>query len=429
MLGGKYLQYDDTNMWSSTIGEGGALKSELKALRSQLTEANQNLEKLRKTKEQGWFDLPFDEKMAISLMLQAREVKRDFTDLIVVGIGGSSLGAKTIYQALGKQKNGINLHFLDSPDPETLALWAKSKKFWKKTAINVISKSGSTLETMAIFTFLRHELIKAVGEENHAKHVFVTTDSGQGTLRTIAKDNGYRVIQHPPNVGGRFSVLSSVGLFPAACAGIDIRKILKGARQIEQKRRRQGIRHMSGQFAALHYLAMKKRQQKIHVLMPYADKLKEFGMWYRQIWAESLGKKNKGPTPVAASGPVDQHSQLQLYQAGPNDKVITFIGVLKYRAGYQLPEDWIDYQDFKYLNSLKFDRIMKSELQGTAKALAKDGRPNGTLWIPKINEESLGALFHFYALATAYLGQLMGIDAYGQPGVEESKKQVKKLLK
>ncbi|MBU0646667.1 glucose-6-phosphate isomerase [Patescibacteria group bacterium] len=424
----KLLQYNDANMWSAACGAGGAHRAELKALQSKLRDAKAALDHLRLTDSQGWFNLPYDEKLAISLMLRAKEVKRNFTDLIVIGIGGSNLGAKAIWQALGHEAQGVKLHFLDNPDPEVLAYWTRSRKVWKKTAINVISKSGSTLETMSIFMLLRHELIKAVGEANHAKHIWVTTDPGQGILQQIAKDNKYRMIDHPLTVGGRFSVLSSVGLFPAACAGLDARKILKGAKAIERAHRRQGIKHPVATFAALHYLAMKKRGQKIHVLMPYADRLKDFGLWYRQLWAESLGKRGKGPTPVTASGPVDQHSQLQLYQDGPKDKILTFLEVATYRQSVSVPKAWSGASELDYLRGLDFSTIMQSELSGTAQALAHDGRPSGTLRISEISEESLGALFQFYELATAYLGELMGINAYDQPGVEQSKINVQAIL-
>lgn len=424
-----FLRYDDSNMWSSACGLGGASKVEMKALNSKLATAKKNLDQLHQTNQQGWFDLAYDDQLATSLMLQSRVVKRNFTDLIVIGIGGSNLGAKTIWQALGDNPEGVNLHFLDNPDPEVLDHWIHSKKVWKKTAINVISKSGSTLETMSIFMLLRHKLIKTVGQNNHHKHIWVTTQPGEGILSDLAKKNNYQIMEYPNNVGGRFSVLSSVGLFPVACGGVDVRKIIRGAKTVEQSHRRQGINHISARFAALHYLGMKKRKQKIHVLMPYAQKLQNLGLWYRQLWAESLGKDLKGPTPIAALGPVDQHSQLQLYQDGPNDKIVTFVQIDNYRKSVTIPQGWAMVSGVDYMRGINFAKIMQVELKATAKSLAVNDRASGILKISEISPESLGALFHFYLLATAYMGELMNINTYNQPGVQDSKTLTKALLR
>lgn len=419
-------------MMKKALGRSGATPQELKALNERLKDAKKAIDALRTTKSQGFFDLPYDDIGAKRIEKIAKGIRRSFDRLIVIGIGGSDLGARTIIQALDAGK-GTEVIFLSNPDPEALERFRHMPRaWWKKTAVNVVSKSGGTLETMSIFMFIREQLMRAVGDKKHASAIFVTTDPKDGILFRVATEHGYTIIPHPLNVGGRFSVLSNVGLFPAACAGIRIDRLLKGARDIEAEHRRKGAQSPSAQFAAHHYLAYKKRGQQIHVLMPYASRLGSFADWYRQIWAESLGKKrgkaHVGPTPVASLGSIDQHSQIQLYNEGPNDKVLTFIVPKHYRSKTRVPSMWKKIEGINYIGGTRFEDIMHAEHQGTAKALAKHERPNGTIYIDRISEESLGALFQFYEIATAYMGQLFGIDAYNQPGVEEGKQQAKSIL-
>lgn len=442
----QYLKYDPGNMFSPRVtNKLGATRQQLKRLDSRLGRAHRKLYRLRKTEEQGFMDLPYDIKTAGMVERLAAQVQADFDNLIVIGIGGSDLGARAINRALvplsqygtacrggklapRKKGQGVRLFFAGAnTDPDTLVELLEHLDL-RRTAINVISKSGSTMETMSAFFVIREALIKKVGKNKHRAHVFATTDITGGILQTIAEDEGYTIIPHPLNVGGRFAVLSTVGLFPAACAGIEIRKILKGARSVEDEHRR--LRHKSpvAQFAGLHYLAYEKKQQRIHVCMPYADSLKEFAFWYRQIWAESLGKDGLGPTPIASLGSTDQHSQIQLYNDGPADKVVTFIEVGQFRSDLVVPKSFTKIDQIKYFQGRKFKDLIHAERQGTAKALTKSGTPNGTLCIPKINPESLGALFMFYELATAYMGELWQINTYNQPGVETGKKLAKQIL-
>jgi len=442
----QYIKYDSGNMFSPRVKEnGGATRVQLKRLEGRLARAHRALYKLRKTEEQGFMDLPFDLKTAGMVERMAQQVMNEFENLIVIGIGGSDLGARAINRALvplsqygtsckggklapSKKGHGVRLFFAGgNTDPDSLAELLEHLDL-RRTAINVVSKSGSTMETMSAFFVIREALIKKVGKNNHKKHVFATTDITGGILQTIAEDEGYTIIPHPLNVGGRFSVLSTVGLFPAACAGINIRGLLKGARSVEDEHR--SLRHKcpAAQFAGLHYLADEKRGQNIHVLMPYSDALKELAGWYRQIWAESLGKEGLGPTPVAALGATDQHSQIQLYSDGPGDKVVTFLEVGQFRTTLEVPRSFTKIDQIKYFQGRKFRDLIHAERLGTAKALTKQGVPNGTLHIGKISPETIGALFMFYELATAYMGELWQINTYNQPGVELGKKLAKQIL-
>jgi glucose-6-phosphate isomerase len=365
-------------------------------------------------------------------VLEKADAAQKFDLLIVIGIGGSDLAARTILQSLRDEGKGMPVKFLSAPDPEAIAPLLEEPDLLSRSAINVVSKSGRTLETLAIFLTLREALIKAVGREAHRKHIFVTTDPSDGPLHRLALDEGYALLPHPLNVGGRFSALSVVGLFPAACAGIDPKRLLQGAAEFETDRRAAGTESLSATFAALHHVAMTKRDQHVHVLMPYATRLSSFAHWYRQLWAESLGKKkgsrNVGPTPVASVGPVDQHSQLQLYMEGPADKLITFIEVGTFRSELVVPKLSGVPDELMHVGGLSFTDIMHAERAGTANALARQRRPNGTICLQDISPESLGALLQFFMTATAYMGELMGVDAFDQPGVEASKNETRSIL-
>ncbi|MFA6131570.1 MAG: glucose-6-phosphate isomerase [Patescibacteria group bacterium] len=386
----------------------GLSKEQISSLSGKILRADDQLEKIKQSGKQGFFDLPFD-KVGLKIIEQkAKAVQKKFKRLIVIGIGGSDLGARAIWQAVPGDK--MELIFLSNPDPDTVAaVLSLPAKEWKKTAINVVSKSGSTLETMINFMTVRERLIRSVGLKNHAAHIFVTTDKGS-QLESWAKKQGYDILEHPKNVGGRFSVLSVVGLFPVACGGVPVAKLLAGARTIEILE--------PAKFAGLQFLHYQVGKT-INVLMPYSDRLACFADWYRQLWAESLGKNQLGPTPVAALGAIDQHSQIQLYNEGPNNKTITFIKVEKFGARLKVPKGM---PGLEYAAGKNFSDIMHAGLEGTIGALTKNKRPSATLSIHSVSPEALGALFQFFMIATAYAGEFYGINAYNQPGVEEGKR-------
>jgi glucose-6-phosphate isomerase len=428
------VSYDATNMMAKAVGRSGARPQELRKLSKKLNAAKKAVLKLSKTKSQGWLALPDDEAMVKRIKAMAAK-KRRFTTCLVIGIGGSDLGARALYHAL--DGNGMDLVFAGAnTDPDELAC-LMSCMDWKRTLVNVISKSGDTVEPMATFLIVRDALIHAVGKARHAEHVVATTDAKSGSLRAMAKREGYDTLVVPNNVGGRFSVLSDVGLFPLACSGVNISKILDGARRERDAfmKERPNVNSPTI-FAALNFLASVKRGQHIDVLMPYAESLRQFGFWYRQIWAESLGKrkdrkermKNVGLTPIAALGATDQHSQIQLYNEGPNDKTVTFIHVGSFSSGLRIPVSVKDIPKLSYLSGMKLERVIHAEEQGTAEALRKSHRPNGTLVIPTVSPESMGSLIMFFEIATAMSGELFNINAYDQPGVESGKRAMKRFL-
>jgi glucose-6-phosphate isomerase len=377
--------------------------------------------------------LPYqDETVLVAIEHLARRFREKFRTFIVIGIGGSDLGTRAVHRALNHQFYNFvtdrRIFFVgDTTDPVALEE-VMGLIDWKETGIVVVSKSGETIEVMSAFLILRDKLKQAVGDHVFAHHIAAITDPEQGTLREIVEAEGYAALPHPP-VGGRFSVLSAVGLFPLALAGIDIRALLRGASQMMEAERDQALAYAGYQYAAY------QKGQKIHVLMPYTYALRELGFWFRQLWAESLGKAlsvtgeeiHVGPTPVAALGPTDQHSQVQLYREGPDDKTFTFITVAEPKD-IKIPQDIPVTEKVQYLKGRSLNAILHAEQKGTEQALHEAKRPTSTIELDKLDAEHIGGLIMFFELATAFMGELLKVNAYDQPGVQRGKEIAHQLL-
>lgn len=375
---------------------------------------------------QGWMSCPDDLETVKQVSDLARS-KRKFRTCLVLGIGGSDLGTRAAWHALKNGGKGeFRLEFLGgNTDPDEIA-WTLKGLDLKRTLINIISKSGDTLEPMTAFFVVREALIRAVGRNAFANQIVATTDEESGSLRRLANKEGYATLSVPPNVGGRFSVLTPVGLFPLACAGADLGALLAGARSVRDMFLSPGSNPIVEYTTAQH--AAYKKGQRIQVLMLYSERLRVFGAWYRQLVAESLGKQGKGPTPIAALGATDQHSQLQLYMDGPKDKTVTFIEVERFASDLRVPASAKLVSNLSHLSGVRFDRIIHAERSATAQALKDAGRPNGTITIPDVSERSLGALFQFFMISTAMQGHLLGVNPYDQPGVESGKSLMRQFI-
>lgn len=437
------LSYNFASMLKEAAGVHGSSEEEIKALEPRLADVHKKLAADMHQGEFGFAHLPEDKEIIPLVQEAADYVRTTFDSLIVVGIGGSDLGARALLRAFRTERmqhkqEGVNVFFLGaSTDPEEIAE-VLAQVDLAKTAINIVSKSGGTIEPMSTFLYLREKLIEAVGFEQHGIHIIATTDPTSGILKTLMDTEGHRQLPIPEHVGGRFSVLSSVGLFPAACAGIDIKKLLKGASKmnVDIISHKKAKKNAAFTFAALQFLAWKKRKQNITVMMLYSTALKDMGAWFVQLWAESLGKAqsrsgrtvNAGPTPMTALGPTDQHSQLQLWNEGPYDKVITFITVKKFREEVVLPKDLSFIPDIGFLAKKKMSSILTAEYEATAESLTENKRPHGTIELKEINEQNIGALFIFLEWAVVYMAELMDINAFNQPGVERSKELIKEKL-
>ncbi|MBM3204449.1 glucose-6-phosphate isomerase [Candidatus Uhrbacteria bacterium] len=399
-------------------------------LRSQagkLSHAHSALRLQRQSHAQGWFDLPFDHEM-IKRVRSLVHATKAFETLLVLGIGGSDLGARAILQALPFKRQVL---FAGSnTDPDELASILSSMDL-KKTLVNIVSKSGDTIEPMSAFLVIRERLKKLVGKD-FTRHIVATTDLERGTLIEWARREGYHRLIIPSNVGGRFSVLSDVGLFPAAWAGIDIEALVDGAAgQMKSFEKDHPAHQLPAIYAAIHADAYLKHGRSLFVFMPYHSALFTFALWYRQLIAESLGKaKNRsglavsmGPTPIAGIGAADQHSQIQLYIEGPADKLFTFLEIEKFNAHIKLPAAPYFASAFDGIGGRSMQDLIHAERRATAEALASRHRPSGTLFLSKLDARGLGELFQFFMLATAYLGELFDVNAYDQPGVQEGKRR------
>ncbi|MEI8003808.1 MAG: hypothetical protein WCG94_05680, partial [Methanothrix sp.] len=307
----------------------------------------------------------------------------------------------------------------------------------KETLIMMSSKSGNTVEQMASFLILRDKLIDEVGPVKAKEQILCLTDANSGTLRQIVDLEGYRSVAIPGDVGGRFSVLSVAGLLPLACAGIEVERLLEGARDMDEQDSKSaedasvGLSEvsMAAQYAYHQYLAYERHNLRINVLFMYSYKMREVGSWFRQLWAESLGKRvnrleeevHIGPTPISSLGPTDQHSQCQLYMEGPADKIFSFVRVKAAKRDIELPDAFPTIDGVSYLKGINLQRILLAEQEATAEALAQAGKPSTLLELSELNAYNLGQLLYFFELATVYAGSLWNIDPFNQPGVELGK--------
>ncbi len=403
------------------IGDAGLSEREIEDFKETLQKAHQELLK-RRWKELAFLDLP--EQALDELISTASEVRLNAETFILLGIGGSALGPRAILEALNPQHNLHNrprVFIYDNVDPVTLNSIVSLTDL-KKTYVNVVTKSGSTAETVASFMVLWEEMRKALGDEAGGRFI-ATTDPERGNLREIARRFGLRRFEIPPGVVGRYSVLSPVGLLLAEVAGISAKELLRGAQEIRDRvlQEEEPWKNPALFLAGGLYLLGTRYGRTIHVMVPYADGLRSFSEWFCQLWAESLGKLGMGFTPYPSVGTTDQHSQLQLWMEGPDDKVVIFIRIEDYGVDFKIPIVFEDMEGLNYLSGHLLSELIKAEQESTALALAKAGRPSFTLQIPRIDPYHLGQLFMFFEIVTALVGFLLGINPFNQPGVEEGK--------
>ncbi len=414
------IELDFSNMVEEVIGIKGLSENALVDFREKAEEAHRQI-KNRLWPEFSFIDLLSQDTSEIKKI--ALKVKKESENFLILGIGGSALGPRSLLEALSPFHNlqkRPRVFIYDNVDPRTLRQILSIIDL-KKTSVNVISKSGSTAETAASFMILWDKIKKEI-KDNAPKKFIATTDPEKGNLRRIVHKKGLRSLPIPQGVVGRYSVLSPVGLLLAEVIGIDSVELLKGAKDIQKKCSDLQLRKNPAYlFGALVYLMDKKAGRTINVMVPYADGLKPLSEWFCQLWAESLGKQGTGLTPYPSVGTTDQHSQLQLWIEGPEDKVLIFIRINDYGVDIKIPKVFKDIEGISYLSGHILSELIKAEQEATELALAKAGRPNMTITIPRIDAYHMGQLFHFFELATAFTGFLYGINPFNQPGVEEGK--------
>jgi glucose-6-phosphate isomerase len=446
------IHFDYKNAMESAAGPEGLRAAELD--RKTAREALEAFRVRAETGEIGFPALAEDRQAAAAIEEFAAGLRPQIADVLLVGIGGSALGAYAVDVALhgpyplqsggarplpGKAEKRSRparprLIVLDNIDPGMVAA-ALEQLQPRRTAVCVVAKSGSTAETLATFLIVREWMIKALGRKARER-IIAVTDPHQGDLLAIARQEQYPLFFLPPNVGGRFSVLSPVGLVPAALAGADLNELLRGARAANAQCWSPAWEDNAALASALVHHALDRRGKSIEVVFAYSSYLWGAAFWYRQLWAESLGKAVRrdgaavaaGQTPVAALGVTDQHSQLQLYIEGPRDKMITFWEVRRLRADLAIPRDLEQYDSCRYLGGKRLGRLFRAERIATQAALTRAGRPNCRWTLPAVDEYHLGAFFQILAFQTAFAGELYGINAFDQPGVELGKKMTYGLM-
>ena len=413
--------------------------AELSSKASAITQGLQRLSTEANAGRLGFWQLPRERgaEQRVQQYIEALEGK--YRHVLVLGIGGSSLGPRALDHALlgpaDLARQGRRVYFPDNSDPWYLSQLLRQLPP-KDTLALAISKSGGTVETAAQMLIVQEWFRAELGPKGWQPHMVFITDPERGPLRQIATEEELVTFDIPPSVGGRFSVLSPVGLVPAALAGIRTSELLDGAEAMAAQCQNEALlENPAAVYAALHVLHHQKFDRSLHVLMPYVDALRPFAQWFVQLWAESLGKRHdrsgtlieSGPTPIAAVGATDQHAQVQLFMEGPRDKLLTFVSVAhpEQEKDLEVPET---SGDFSYLSKVKMERILQAELEGTKLALASDGRPSVHLRMGRIDAYHIGALVYFFEAATAIAGELYDINAFDQPGVEAGKRIAFALL-
>lgn len=437
------LTIDYANCLSERVGNHGLDPARI-GPGSELAEAARSLTaSLARTRGTGWErwrELPFGaarREHVGAVKKLASERRNAFENLVVLGIGGSALGNIALQAALnrptwnllpGEQRGGPRMFVIDNVDPANFAAIMEICPP-ERTLYNVVSKSGETAETAAQFMWVRDVINRVLGEKA-SQHVVAITDPEKGTMRKICDAEGYVTLPVPEGVGGRFSVLSPVGLFSAAMCGIDIDALLDGAGAMDKRCSDPELsKNPAAMIASLLCELGARKGKTCHVLMPYANSLYLLADWFRQLWAESLGKQFDrtgdqvfaGFTPIKALGATDQHSQIQLYREGPNDKVIGLIEVEDFGSDVTIPAG-LGVEALGYLEGRSMGALLNAEKRATEYALVESQRPNFTIRMPRVEAYTVGEFIALWEIATSYAGLMLGIDAYDQPAVETGKK-------
>ena len=434
------ITLDFSNMVMEHLGVRGVDSERLGGdLADRFRAAHESVEAIRRSGEMGFFELPYDSDALAQAQELADQIEGRFENLVIIGMGGSALGARTLRDALlgslwnersNEERAGRpRMYILDNVDPGAV-LDVVEHLDLRRTLFNVVSKSGSTAETMALYLVLEGLLIEELGKENVGEHFVFTTDPENGALRSIAEAEGINSLPIPGNVGGRFSVLSPVGLFPAALAGVDAAALLGGAARADEYCRTPVLgENAAGLMATLLHVAHSELGASIHVLMPYSERLRSFSFWFQQLWAESLGKAHDrsgnvvhtGPTPLPAVGVTDQHAQVQLFMEGPLDKVVIFVALTGTQRDMKIGGHRASVPSVAYLGDHTLGQLMDAERRATAEALRRNGRANMTFEIEYLDASTLGELFMLMSVATIYAGALYDVNPLDQQGVEMGK--------
>lgn len=424
------LRIDDARMMAAAV-PSGVTPTEWNDLAIRFGEVHAAVSADRAAGRYGFLELEAQAAEARRVRDFAARLPIPYTDVVVLGIGGSALGAIALRTALGAYGDVPRFHVVDNVDPGTFA-GLRERLSLDRTLWCVISKSGSTVETLAQYGIVRAWL-KHIGLAA-PKHLVLVTDPSAGPLRAIAARDGIPAFAVPPNVGGRFSVLTPVGTLPAALARYDVDALLAGAQAMRDRCDTATLsENPAGLLATLLWRAHQRAGQGTHVMMPYSDALQAIAPWFVQLWGESLGKRDAdglptGPTPVGARGATDQHSLLQLLMEGPADKVVAFVRVGTHPVDITVPADGDIPEAAAFMRGRTLGELLDAEAEATARALVSAGRPSLTITVDRADARGLGELMMCLMLATVYAGALYRVNPLDQPGVEMGKKLAKEAL-
>jgi glucose-6-phosphate isomerase len=418
-------EQDISGCLSETIGPGGLSAAELEALLEDLKPTHLNL---RDDYQKGSSAFLLSPKLQDIDELQSlsAEWRERFETILVLGVGGSSLGGKTLcaltQDQFGSDPDGPRLIFLENIDPHTFGRVLNSLRL-DKTGVLAISKSGETMETV-IQALLCISVWKKFGFENVSANFLAISQPGKNSLRLICKKERIRVLESDPEIGGRYSVLSLVGVLPGLMAGIDGRTLREGANEVaEQLIQCDDLRSSAPALGAAISIGLaSSRGISQNILFPYSDRLVSFSRWYCQLWAESLGKKGLGTTPIDALGVVDQHSKLQLYLDGPKDKFFTFIGTNQAGLGDRITDKLTGEEGLRHLSGCTIGDVFDAEEHATAQTLMNAGLPTRTIRIQNVDESNLGSLIMHFMLETIFSAALLDVNPFDQPAVESGKR-------
>ncbi|MES2123946.1 MAG: glucose-6-phosphate isomerase [Gemmatimonadota bacterium] len=434
------LRLDDALMTREALDGTHGLDPALRATLAQRFPGVQaEVRRRRAGGDYGFLALGQQNALVAEIQSWAAAQQGRFEHILLLGIGGSALGPKALLTALkppawneeplARRDGWPTLTVLENIDPVTVTA-ALDRLDPRRTIVNVISKSGGTAETLSQYLIVRQWLDRALGVEAAREHLVITTDPEKGALRALSQAEGIQTFDVPPDVGGRFSVLTPVGLIPAALLGIDIGELVAGAHEAVLEAESDTLEgNPAARWAGLQHQAQATRAANIHVVMPYSDRLRDLAEWYRQLWAESLGKRidrsgqevHRGPTPVGAVGATDQHSQVQLFIEGPFDKTITFIRVKDTAGMLEIPGRPGLGPDMSYLAGKTLGDLLDAEFVATREALRSQGRMSCTLEMDTVDARHVGRLLMFFQIATGYAGVWYDVNPFDQPGVELGK--------
>lgn len=422
---------DVENCFAEKIGDRGLSRDLFDEL---LKKSSAGLEHIRQAKSDGslpLLSLPERQDDLAELLPVAKRFRDSMDDVIVLGIGGSSLGGRSLYALAdagwGPERGGPKIHFMDNVDPTSFeALFARLD--WKKTGLILISKSGGTAETLTQSFICLRNMADAGGEiENQAVAITENTDN---PLRRLANVHKIPALEHDPKVGGRYSALSVVGMLPAAIAGLDVNAVRAGAGDaLRMSLEVSGPGESPAAIGAAVAAGLAQESGVgTSVLMPYLDRFADFALWYAQLWAESLGKSGHGTTPVRAIGTVDQHSQMQLYLDGPKDKMFSFIFGPSAGTGAPVELAGFDPAGIEYLSGRTMGDLLDACQRATAETLFTQGHPVRIFKLDAVDERAMGALMMHYMLETIVTAHLWGVDPFDQPAVEDGKILARKYM-